>query len=73
MGFASPLAAYSTGFIILQRLPLHPKETLGETKGNLLRELIKCRFLIPWTLRGGLSIHELLTVYFPTGCSHHSS
>lgn len=49
------------GFIILQRLRLHPKETLGEVKDRLQRELITGGLPAPAALRGKTAIAQLLT------------
>jgi hypothetical protein len=49
------------GFIILQRLRLHPKETLGEVKDRLQRELITGGLSAPLPLRGKVPVHALLT------------
>ena len=45
------------GFIILQRLRLHSKETLGEVKDRLQRELITGGLLAPPSLRGKVPMH----------------
>ena len=49
------------GFIILQRLRLHSKETLGEVKDRLQRELITGGLPAPAALRGKAAIAQLLT------------
>ena len=49
------------GFIVLQRLRLHPKETLGEVKDRLQRELITCGLPASTPLRGKVAIAQLLT------------
>jgi len=48
-------------FIILQRLRLHPKETLGEVKDRLQRELITGGLPAPAPLRGKMAAAQLLT------------
>ena len=48
-------------FIILQRLRLHPKETLGEVKDRLQRELITGGLPAPAPLRGKVAAAQLLT------------
>ena len=48
-------------FIILQRLRLHPKETLGEVKDRLQRELITGGLPAPTPLRGKMAVAQLLT------------
>ena len=48
-------------FIVLQRLRLHPKETLGEVKDRLQRELITGGLPAPAALRGKAAIAQLLT------------
>jgi len=49
------------GFIILQRLRLHPKETLGEVKDRLQRELITGGLPAPPSLLGKVPTDQLLT------------
>jgi len=49
------------GFIILQRLRLHLKETLGEVKDRLQRELITDGMSAPAPLRGKTATERLLT------------
>jgi hypothetical protein len=48
-------------FIILQRLRLRPKETLGEVKDRLQRELITGGLPAPAPLRGRMAAAQLLT------------
>jgi len=48
-------------FVILQRLRLHPKETLGEVKNRLQRELITGGLPAPAPLRGRVATAQLLT------------
>ena len=48
-------------FIVLQRLRLHPKETLGEVKDRLQRELITGGLPAPTPLRGKVAATQLLT------------
>jgi hypothetical protein len=47
--------------VILQRLRLHPKETLGEVKDRLQRELITGGLPAPRPLRGKVALAQLLT------------
>ena len=48
-------------FIVLQRLRLHPKETLGEVKDRLQRALITRGLPASTPLRGKVVIAQLLT------------
>ena len=48
-------------FVVLQRLRLHPKETLGEVKDRLQRELITGGLPAPAPLRGKVPVAQLLT------------
>ena len=48
------------GFIILQRLRLHSKETLGEVKDRLQREVITGGLPAPAPLRGKTAVAQLL-------------
>ena len=48
-------------FVILQRLRLHPKETLGEVKERLQRELFIGGIPTPVPLRGKVPAAQLLT------------
>jgi SRSO17 transposase len=48
-------------FVILQRLRLHPKETLGEVKDRLQRELITGGLPAPRPLRGKVALAQLST------------
>ncbi len=48
-------------FVVLQRLRLHPKETLGEVKARLQHELFTGGMLPPPPLRGKVSAAQLLT------------
>jgi hypothetical protein len=48
-------------FIVLQRLRRHPKETLGEAKDRLQRELITNGLPAPRPLRGKVAAARLLT------------
>jgi len=48
-------------FIILQRLRRHPKETLGELKNRLQRELITGGLPAPTPLQGKMAVAQLLT------------
>jgi hypothetical protein len=49
------------GFVILQRLRLHPKETLGEVKDRLQREAMTGGLPAPKPLRGKVATVHLLT------------
>jgi hypothetical protein len=49
------------GFVILQRLRLHPKETLGEVKDRLQREAMTSGLPAPKPLRGKVATVHLLT------------
>jgi hypothetical protein len=49
------------GFVILQRLRLHPKENLGEAKDRLQREAMTGRLPAPKPLRGKVGTVHLLT------------
>jgi hypothetical protein len=49
------------GFIVLQRLRRHPKETLGEVKDRLQRELLTGGLPAPIPLRGRVAAAQLLT------------
>jgi hypothetical protein len=49
------------GFVILQRLRLHPKETLGEVKDRLRREAMTGGLPAPEPLRGKVATVHLLT------------
>ncbi len=55
------VASVLIAFIILQRLRLHPKETLGEVKDRLQRELITGGLPAPAPLRGKMAAAQLLT------------
>jgi len=48
-------------FVVLQRLRLHPKETLGEVKDRLQRELFTGGMPAPTPLRGKVAAAQLLT------------
>jgi putative transposase len=48
-------------FIVLQRLRLHPKETLGEVKDRLQREVMSGGLPVPETLKGKVAVQQLLT------------
>jgi len=48
-------------FLILQHLRLHPKETLGEVKDRLQREVLTGGMPAPCPLRGKVAYHQLLT------------
>ena len=48
-------------FVVLQRLRLHPKETLGEVKDRLQREVMTGSLPAPTPLKGKVAIGQLLT------------
>jgi hypothetical protein len=51
------------GFVLLQRLRLHPKETLGEVKDRLQREVMTGGLPALEPLGGKVATAHLLTAY----------
>ena len=47
-------------FVVLQHLRLHPKETLGETKDRLQREVMAKGWTPPSPLRGPVAASRVL-------------
>jgi hypothetical protein len=48
-------------FIVLQRLRVHPEETLGEVKDRLQRQVMSGGSPAPQSLKGKIAVDQLLT------------